>query len=479
MAARKGTAHAALLMTLLTLITLTGLRSTPLVAAPASTTVSSATMQMVREDADWLLQASAPDGAIGTWIDQAHVVPYRSNFAAIGLSRATALTGDMRYAAASWRWLAWYQAHMDARGYVTDYDQTASGWRSTGDMDSTDAYASTFLLAVRETLDATGDLTWVSKLRGGIVKALAALRSTQASDGLHYAKPNWPFKYVMDDAENYAGLRAAAAVLTTLGDSAAASQASSDADRVKASFPKFYNAAQHGYDWGLHANGTPSRLNWSELYPSAVAQAWAVAFGVVTGAAAQDLFARFDAAQPWDQPTATSQYPWGIGTVDYWPVGAIAALRAGNPARAASAHDSIRNAALAKNRFWPYTTAEAGEMLMLETDGLTSPAPLISIQTTVQSVQAQGPQGVSAQLRETVTGSAIAGASLDFYSIDAASRTRKSKICSAVTSASGTAACGGTSAVIGAAPGGVEAVYAGAAIYRSATARGSIAVKAL
>lgn len=439
------------------------------VASPVSPARASVAAD-VRTDADWLMQAVAADGGIGTWIDKAWLVPYRSNFAAMGLARATAITGDPRYATAAWNWLVWYQQHMDVSGFVTDYQWRNGAWRSTGDMDSTDAYAATFLMAAREALRATGDLTRLSSLRAGLSKAVGAIAATAAGDGLHYAKPTWLFKYAMDEAENYAGLRAAAELASLLGDASLASRASNDAARLKAAFPKFWNPSAHGYDWAIHANGTRATLNWAELYPSAVAQAWAIAFGLVEGSAAADLFARFDAAQPWDTPTATTMYPWGAGRVDYWPVGGLAAARAGNPARARAAAASIRSAALAANRFWPFTTAEAGELILLQTDGLDRPAPLIPIATTMTASAKLAVSGVSsiATLRESAGGYGIAGASIDFYALDPFTRRRGARICTATTDGAGTARCPtGTSAVAG----GFEAVFAGTPLHRASTAR--------
>src|SRR5919198_2126433 len=74
----------------------------------------------VRADADWFLPAQFSDGAIANYVDRQAVWPYLSNFASLGLTRATQVTGDRRYSDAAWNWLLWYQAHQDANGYVTD-----------------------------------------------------------------------------------------------------------------------------------------------------------------------------------------------------------------------------------------------------------------------------------------------------------------------------------------------------------------------
>lgn len=430
----------------------------------------------VRAEADWLMQAVSPDGGIGTWIDRAWLVPYRSNFAAIGLSRATAVTGDQRYANAAWRWLDWYAAHMDSRGFVTDYQWRSGAWHSTGDMDSTDAYATTFLMAAHEALRATGDLSRLSKLRPALHRALDALAATATGDGLHFAKPTWPIKYVMDEAENYAGLNAAAAMGAILQDAALESRARSDAARLKAAFRKFWNPSQRGYDWALDGYDRHTPLQWSEMYASAVAQVWAIAFGLVEGDAARDLFQRFEAAQPnWDRPAALTRYPWGEARVDYWPVAALAAKRAGFVDRAAQGASSIHAAALSVNRYWPYTTAESGEMLMFMTDGIAPVAPLIPIATTITVMPpaADPSRGVGATLRERTSGYGVAGMTVRFYALDPVAKTRGALICAGVTDTRGIAECGGTAGRVAAVRGGgFDAVFDGTALYSPSQTRG-------
>ncbi|MBV8981404.1 MAG: hypothetical protein JO086_10930, partial [Acidimicrobiia bacterium] len=104
----------------------------------------------VAADADWIMSARLTDGAIANYVDRQAVWPYLSNFAAMGLAKATTVTGNSSYVTAAWSWLSWYQAHMGTQGFVTDYTMQNGVLMSTGDMDSTDSYAGTFLLAVRE-----------------------------------------------------------------------------------------------------------------------------------------------------------------------------------------------------------------------------------------------------------------------------------------------------------------------------------------
>ena len=84
-------------------------------------TAPAASVGQVGSDADWILRAQLPDGAIANYVDRQAIWPYLSNFAAIGLARTAQITGEIRYSEAAWRWLRWYQAHQDKSGFVTDY----------------------------------------------------------------------------------------------------------------------------------------------------------------------------------------------------------------------------------------------------------------------------------------------------------------------------------------------------------------------
>jgi len=321
----------------------------------------------IARDARWILRAQLPDGAIATHLDRAAIWPYLANFAAIGLVEATRRTGDQRYLQAAWRWLAWYQAHEDARGFVTDYRRSGDVMVSTGDMDSIDAYAGTFLLAARAAFRISGDKARLGTLQRGISLAVRAIEATQDRDGLTWAKPTWRVKYLMDQAETYAGLRAASELADALGDHALTSRTTGDAERLRAGVAALWNSATGAYDWAKHDTGARQPTNWRVLYPDALQQVWAVAFGLVDLKRAGGLIARFAAAQPrWDQPMATAVYDKGQRNVGYWaPVG-WAYTRIGQPQRARTAAARIRAAAAATSRRWPFTPSDAAQLLVLQ-----------------------------------------------------------------------------------------------------------------
>lgn len=342
-----------------------------LVTSPVSPQAAPAADLGERGQADWIMQAAMPDGAIAHHIDHKAVWPYLSNFAALGLARTSRVTGDGRYVATVWRWLRWYQDHEDANGYVTDYEITNGVPVSTGDMDSTDAYAGTYLLAVREAWLATGDRTQLSALQEGIAGAVAAIESTQQPDGLTWATPTWRVKYLMDQAETFAGLEAAADLALVLRDDPLHDRAARDAAALRAGVDRLWNAQTGSYDWAVHSDGARTATDWSRLYPDALQQPWAVAFGLVTGERAQIVMDRFQREQPsWDNPTATALYSSGPQAVGHWaPVG-WGLLAVGGSERAQAAARSIGSSALATNRAWPFTPSDAGQLIILQTGGL-------------------------------------------------------------------------------------------------------------
>lgn len=302
-----------------------------------------------------------------------HVRPYLANYAALGLAQATLATGDTRFVAAAWKWLDWYQRHEGAGGYVYDYDRNSSGILvSINDMDSTDAYAGTFLTAVQAAYAVSGDIKAVRSLRVAVAAATQAIYSTQQPSGLTWAKPSWPVAYLMDQAETYAGLRSAVVLFRLLGDSPGATRADRAAARLHAGVDGLWNPSTLSYDWAEHANGARVSTDWHNLYPDALQQVWAVAYGLVSPARAAALMARFEANQTsWDSPLTLAVLDGVRQPTGYWAVGGWAYLRISNTSRAAAAQQRIRSAAASTLRAWPFTPADAGQLINLGAMNLT------------------------------------------------------------------------------------------------------------
>jgi hypothetical protein len=334
---------------------------------PSHDPAHAAVVDDIRSDANWILSAQLSDGAIANYVDRQAVWPYLANFAAMGLARATQVTKDKRYIDAAWRWTSWYQGHMDAQGFVTDYVVKSGKLLTTGFMDSTDAYAGTFLLAVRYAYRVDPSLTRLKGLKKGIDAAVRAIEATQTKDGLTWAKPAWKVKYLMDQAEAYAGLLAAAELARILKDSALANRASGDAKRMLVGVGGLWNQNTLSYDWAVHEDGSRLATEWSFLYSDALQQPWAVAFGLVDPVRSRNLMSRFATSQPkWASPGEIALFTGGSQErVGYWPIAGLGLYRLGSSS-AASAVSSIRSAALSAGRAWPFTTGNAGQLILFE-----------------------------------------------------------------------------------------------------------------
>ena len=329
---------------------------------------ASVTAADIRAEADWIMSARFPDGAIAHYPDKQAVWPYLANFAAMGLSRATEVTGDRKYVEAAWQWLAWYQAHMDAEGFVTDYSVQNGVLVSTGFMDSTDAYAGTFLSALLAAYAARPDTRRLRTFLPGIEGAVRAIEATQDGDGLTWAKPTWKAKYLMDQAETYDGLLAAEILAKYLKKTTLARRAGTDAAKMRAGVATLWNTAVGAYDWAKHEDGRTTANRWNYLYSDSLQQAWAAAYNLVPSDRVGPLVAKFNLSQPhWASPLATALFDSGTTqTVGYWPVAGWGFRIAGDPVRASAAAESIRTGAATANRAWPYTTGNAGQLLLLQ-----------------------------------------------------------------------------------------------------------------
>jgi hypothetical protein len=327
-----------------------------------------------KADATWARGAALPSGALAVYVDRTRVLPYLGNFAAWGLAVQAGRVRDVAALNAAWAHLGWYAAAQDSSGFVTDYVVGPDGsLTSTGDMDSTDAYAATFLLAADAAYQASdrveGRSTARSRLAAlsrGLDGALRAVEATADSDGLTWAKPAWRVKYLMDQAEVYAGLKAATRLFTQLGDPGRVARASAGAQQVFSGVSGLWNTNTQAYDWAKHDDRTRAPADLTVLYPDALEQVWAVAFGLVPQKRATTLLARIKALHP-ELAEPDAPMPGGDGTerVGYWTWAAAAWLAVGDRAEADRLLTAVDSAAASSGRPWPFTTGNAGQVLVV------------------------------------------------------------------------------------------------------------------
>lgn len=329
--------------------------------------------QRTAAEANWLIDAQLPDGAITQYVDRSRIAPYLGNYAAMGLATATRATGDKTFADASWNWLHWYADHEDGQGFVTDYTVSPSGTEvSTGDMDSTDAYAGTFLMAAEMTYQVTKDRKELESLQSGVEGAVHAIAATTDSDGLTWAKPSWHMKYLMDEAEVYGGLRAASKIDRTLGDTQQADTARANAQHCRHGEQDLWNAGDGAFDWAKGDSGTANTTNWNNLYPDTMEQAWAVGLGLTSKVQTQAIESHLNTQRSWENPDGSAQMMLNgdtqQGTVGYWPMAGLAVSHHIGPVR--SARNSITDGAVHSVFQWPFNTGVMGQLMLLRRAGL-------------------------------------------------------------------------------------------------------------
>lgn len=331
-------------------------------------------------------------GAIARYPDSPlqAIDPYWAGYAAMGLARA----GDP---SAAWRWASWYEAHMDADGIVPNVLLSAVGTSpvsfletpvSPPSYDSADAYAALYVLALREAYRADPSRTRLGDHRSGLERALGLLRRLQdPSDGLVWnlpasaerpgdARPR--VKLLMDQAEDYAALRAGAELVAALGRAKLRGQARAAAAALRTGLDGLWLPSAGAYAWAKHEGGLLVAPVWSRWYPDAVAQPFAVALGnwlrpadpLVGEPRAAALVERFAATWPeWPlpgfAPSGERSAGTGSGTLEYQPLLGAAFAAVGRAPEGVAGTAAIDAAAAASGRPWPFSVGHAGQALLV------------------------------------------------------------------------------------------------------------------
>lgn len=338
-----------------------------IVSKPIAPSTYRVNKDQIRNNAEWLLNSQMPDGAIASYVDRAKILPYLSNFGASGLAKATTMLGDQKYLKASWSWLNWYQEHMDNNGFVTDYIVTPKGYVSTGDMDSTDSYAATYLRALSDAYNTEKDLEQLKLHRNGISMAVSAIEATMQPDGLTWTKPSYKAKYLMDEVETLDGLHAAESLAKDLGNAQLAHRISEDARKLSVGIESLWNEQDQAYDWALHENGKKQKNDWKNFYPDANQQIWTAAFDISKPPRSDYLAKTYLKYQPkWADPAAVVNFDTGPHKVEYWPIVGWGLVKTNNKQEALDGLQSIETYAASKNYEWPFHAGTAGQLLILQ-----------------------------------------------------------------------------------------------------------------
>jgi hypothetical protein len=223
-----------------------------------------------------------------------YVVPYEVNLYGINIFRHQLNWQHVE------QYILWYLDHLNypdkhgLTGSMYDFYIDDRGRQtSTEHYDSVDSYAATFLILLHEYYKRVGNRELLFVHRKKIEDIAYLLIFLKDRDGLTRAIPDQDSKYLMDNCEVYAGLKAYVALCRALGWPA---QLYSDAaGEVRQSvWARFYDASTGMFHWAVDSQ-IEHVSDWSRFYPDAFAQLFPIVYGVLDPASpkAEQIWARF------------------------------------------------------------------------------------------------------------------------------------------------------------------------------------------
>jgi len=335
---------------------------------------SVAYIDIVHREAAWIASLQFESGAIPNYgeplpnYDGAYkVVPYFAHFGLLGLLEVPEHAPVVR------KYMDWYFARLNRTATETApagsvYDIAIAADRHTetptGDFDSTDSYASTFLNVLRKYAETTGDTAYLKAHRSDIELIAGAMLATKQADGLTWAKPDHKVKYLMDNAEVYEGLADMEWICEAVfGDEASAAVYRKHKEEVYAGIEnELWSESRQAYAYAKMEDGTRIYPDWSRFYPDAPAQLFPIWTGMLepSGERARKLYDTFNAHHPgWPQLDKGDAFPWAI-------IAYTAALM-GDRARVDEFLRAVRTAYIDNGHPWPWYVMESGCTMLAAT----------------------------------------------------------------------------------------------------------------
>ncbi|MBS3873015.1 MAG: hypothetical protein KGZ92_06620 [Firmicutes bacterium] len=311
-------------------------------------------VQISEDELLYLLSLQDDNGIIAQTPERLHSIPYFSNMAAM------ALLSDPRGHEPVRKYMAWYIAHLNRpdkynfTGTMYDWSKTDGAWQHTYSYDSADSYAATFLSLVLNYTEVTLDASFAIDNIQAIVDVAEVLIRLQDRDGLMWAKPRYYVKFLMDNAENYRGLRDAEKLMQHLGRTDFSARYGHAATRVARGMEKrMWNEADQSYAWAIMGPFwvRQQRQRW---YPDTVAQLYPVVFGVIppNSERASHLYANLNANYPdWTSGRFDDRFPWTV-------LAYMAALM-NDDVRAVSYMKNVHQTITAEHRCYPWHAFES------------------------------------------------------------------------------------------------------------------------
>lgn len=214
-----------------------------------------------------------------------YIVPYADNIIALYFLKKNKNIGIIK------NYILWYFKHLNypdkfgLTGTMYDYIISKSGCaeKSAKTYDSADSYAATYLLLVykyyMKTKD-TGTLKYMFPKLKDVAYIIPYLQDPK--DGLIEALPIKDEEYLMDNCEDYGGVKAYLGLLKITGRQFGGEYKSYEKLKksIKAAIIKnLYNRRRHNFDWAV-IRGRKRYSNWFIYYPDALAQLFPILYGI-------------------------------------------------------------------------------------------------------------------------------------------------------------------------------------------------------
>ncbi len=268
------------------------------------------------QEADWLWEQQLSNGAFAFYNHEngdVYVNPYFSEIVAIALMQHDA---SETARAAMEDYFDWHFAHINSAeedynglaGTIYDYDVVVENGVVVSEVskqqyDSTDSYSALFIKALADYVKVYGDTVYV-RARAEQIKMIAnVMFATMGTNGYTYAKPDYKICYLMDNAEVYAGLRAAEYLYANvLDDEEMYVKISGAVAFYEINFNKHWWKGDH-YATVLnedYSEYTGYAFDWEMFYPCATAQMFPILYGLAAPDSDYALTAYQGLCNAWD-----------------------------------------------------------------------------------------------------------------------------------------------------------------------------------
>jgi len=208
------------------------------------------------------------------------IIPYTVNLMAIDLLKKNSKVTQVK------AYIDWYLSHLNypdkygATGSIYDYKIFADGnEKSLETFDSVDSYAATFIMLIDRYFTITGNRSFIELNRKKLEDIIYLVPFLRDTDGLTFAIPGIPHKYLMDNCEAYGGVVSFVNLAGKMNwDILPFYQAlrSDFYNSIRQQFPDPDNIM---YFWSIETD-YKTASSWSNFYPDSYAQLFPILYGL-------------------------------------------------------------------------------------------------------------------------------------------------------------------------------------------------------